>query len=625
MRIQVRKTRRPKLSGFRERREEVRVIAEQLRIVVLQCLLLVPTHRVRPLYNPVPRSMPRWHNRTSVRLLFALVVSSFGTLLRAPLAKAQSSATVDPSDPIYRSIDRFISEGLIDTVLVGQRPYSRRQIARLVAQAARNRARLEAGFAGKSLTADSRSALAQRLQYTNALIDQARIVYQVDTVAARPRSDVPFAGRLDRMTLEGAVLRSPTRGVPDGGIPGISAVTNPLVDDRQGRPYVDGVTDAIEGAGHGDLGRFASLNVAGDARGLSSHGTRRQTSRVSVLSLSTRLRNLRVDVGRDYLSWGQAPRGGLAFSLNAPALDMVRITSDAPFVLPWVFRYVGPVGVTVFMADLGKHREFPHAKLVGWKVSAAPVKQLELGLTVIDETGGNGAPPASFASRFEDAFPFVDALFRNKSDFEFSNKLAGADIRLRIPSAGGLELYGETLFDDFDLRRVKSSFWQDNGILAGFSLPRLTTDGVWRLDGEVHHTGLRYYQHGQFSSGITFQDHILGDALGPRGDAAYATLTWAPTVVQEIAVRTAFERRSNDQYVILSDGAPAYRNFRFQKVETLPKETRQRLTLMWSAGSGVLGLRSVVEFGLEHVSHFGFDVNQDGANGLLRVALELRP
>src|SRR5262245_14127177 len=449
--------------------------------------------------------MPRWHKRTSLRLLFALVASSFGTLLHAPLAKAQSSATADPSDPIYRPIDRFIAEGLIDTVLVAQRPYSRRAIARLAAQAARDPSRPEAGFAGKGLTADSRSALAQRLQYTSAPIDQARIVYQVDTVAARPRSDVPLAGRLDRMTLEGVVLSSRARDVPDGGIAGIRAVTNPLADDNQGRPYVDGVTGAAEGAAHGDLGRFASLNVAGDARGVGSHGTGKQESRVTVLSLSTRLRNVRVDVGRDYVSWGQTPRGGLAFSLNAPALDMVRITSDAPFVLPWLFRYVGPVGATVFMADLGVHREFPHAKLVGWKVSAAPVKQLELGLTVIDETGGRGAPRASFADRFEDVFPFVDALFRNKSDFEFSNKLAGGDIRLRIPSAGGLELYGETLFDDFDLRRLWSSFWQDNGVIAGFTLPRLTTDGVVRLDGEVHHTGLRYYQHGQFSSGITFQ------------------------------------------------------------------------------------------------------------------------
>lgn len=572
--------------------------------------------------------MLRWHKRTSLRLLFVLATSSFGTALGAPLAKAQSSATVDPSDPIYRSIDRFVAEGLIDTIVAGQRPYSRREIAKLVAQAARNRVRLEAGFADKRLGSREREALAQRLQYTNALIDQARLVYRVDVSTASPNSEVPLAGRLDRLTIDGALLSSPARSVPNGGIGGIDAITNPFVDDRQGRDYADGATGAMEAEAHGDFGRFFSLNVAGDARTLRSRGAAtpasRRVGRVRVLSGSTILGNVRVDLGRDYVSWGQAPRGGLAFSLNAPALDLLRVSSDAPFVLPWVFRYLGPVRATALVADLGPHRDFPHAKLVSWKLSATPARRLELGVTVVDEMGGEGSPAVPFGDRLVDVLPFVDAVFFHKTNVTFSNKLAGGDLRLRIPEWRGLELYGDMLFDDFDLRRLRSSFTEDNGVIAGFTLPRLSRDGTFQLDGEWHHTGLRYYQHEQFTSGVTLHDRMLGDALGPRGEAIYGTVTWSPSVVQAIALRGAFEHRSNDQYILVSDG-PDSQGFRFEKVQTLPKEHRQRLTLEWSAGSGVRGLRSVVEAGVENVDQFDFNAFEGRVNGLLRLAIEFRP
>jgi capsule assembly protein Wzi len=567
--------------------------------------------------------MPAQALRTSIRLLFAFVTTTFIIGLLPLAAGAQSSSTVDPSDPVYRAIDRFIADGLIDTVIVGQRPYSRREITRLVAEAVRNRGRLELGFGDTTVGPSARSILAGRLQYTNALLDEMRAAYPLDT-SRHGVPGIPIGGRLDRWDAEGTVLASPWRRVPNGGIGGIQALINPLGEYRQGREYVDGITGAFDASAHGDFGRFASLNVAGEGRMLGARGDATFRGRANVLSLSTRLRNFRLDVGRDYVQWGPTPRGGLSVSMNAPPLDLVRLQSDAPFVLPWVFRLAGPVRAELFMADLGIHREFPHAKLVGWKLSALPWRRVELGITVLDETGGEGGPPASFVDRLTDVFPFIDALFRNKSDFQFSNKLAGGDIRLRIPEARGLELYGESLLDDFDLRRVKSSLWEDNGLIAGFTLPRLTMNGAFRLDGELHHTGVRYYQHAQFISGVTLHSRIIGDDLGPRGDGGYATLTWAPSIVQELALNAAVERRSNDQYRIVSN-APNDANFHFERVEVLPKEIRQRLTVTWSDGSITKGLRLVGEAGVERVEHFNVVAGSPKTNGLARLTIEYRP
>ncbi|HET7186842.1 MAG TPA: hypothetical protein VFI52_01745, partial [Gemmatimonadaceae bacterium] len=65
----------------------------------------------------------------------------FSRLLRAAVilllcvsgnaAGAQETAVVPLDHPAYADIDRLIELGMLDTVIVGQRPYSRREMVRL--------------------------------------------------------------------------------------------------------------------------------------------------------------------------------------------------------------------------------------------------------------------------------------------------------------------------------------------------------------------------------------------------------------------------------------------------------------------------------------------------------------
>jgi hypothetical protein len=80
-------------------------------------------------------------------------------------------------------------------------------------------------------------------------------------------------------------------------------------------------------------------------------------------------------------------------------------------------------------------------------MSIVPHRNLEFGVQVLDETGGPGAPGASFGDRVLDAIPPIDA-WRTGSDFQFSNKLAGVDARWRMPDWAGLELYVDGAVDD---------------------------------------------------------------------------------------------------------------------------------------------------------------------------------
>src|SRR5918996_3863358 len=56
----------------------------------------------------------------------------------AARAGAYSSVTVPIEEPVYRRIDKLVAFGLIKTQMIGQRPYVRAEIARLIAEAMEN-------------------------------------------------------------------------------------------------------------------------------------------------------------------------------------------------------------------------------------------------------------------------------------------------------------------------------------------------------------------------------------------------------------------------------------------------------------------------------------------------------
>jgi hypothetical protein len=525
--------------------------------------------------------------------------------------RAQATATVDPADPVYRVIARLAAERMIDTAIVGQQPYSRRAVARMLVEASRNRSRASAS------------------PVLLALLDRerARFKPEIDAVVGDHGRSWKMSLPVDRLTVETALLSSSSRGIPGAGLGNLTASTNPLVDNHQGRPYASGnVTLGAEAATRLQLGRFAAVSFTPTVRGPVTADFRPGAfADVYVLAGSTLLRNLRLDVGKDYVSWGQTPTGGLATSWNALPLLQLRIASDVPFVLPWFLRRLGPMRGTFSIADLGTDAQrFDHSQWIAYKVSIEPHPRFELGVAVVDEMGGSGAPKASFGKRVADVVPLVDVVFMGESDLQFSNKLAGADVRWRVPSARGLELYAESMLDDFDARRLKSSLWEDNGIIAGFVLPRLSASGVWSLEGEAHHTGLRYYEHPQFQSGLTYNARVIGDPLGPRANAGYLTLGWEPDAVNALQLRGAYEWRSNDQYRITATG-PNDEGFGFVRTQVRPKEKRVRLTVNWAYTPAPFGLRLMAEGGLERVANFLFLNGEDRTNGLLRFGVEYRP
>src|SRR5512138_1507918 len=390
--------------------------------------------------------------------LRALCVACCATVIGFREMGSQASPFIPPNESIYADIDLLASAGLIDVIAGGARPYTRGEIDRLLNEARRNAERKGAGAA-----------------WAVPIIDR-----DVTRYAQRQARPIDFA------TFELARLSSPFRRIPVDPNGSIDASINPLAGWRGGRTLVDGATAAIETMHSVSLGRHVAVAVAPRLEVETDRERAGAAGRVQAASAVLQFGNFVAELGRDYAVFGPAPGGGLLLSTNAVPLDMVRLSMQRPAALPGWFRRLGPVHAMLLVADLGTERQnHPHAKLVGYRMSIVPHRNLEFGVQVLDETGGRGAPGASFGDRVLDAIPPIDA-WRTGSDFQFSNKLAGVDARWRMPDWAGLELYVDGAVDDMDIRRLRSSLLLDGGVIGGLSMSCLVGCGRLRVRAEYH-------------------------------------------------------------------------------------------------------------------------------------------
>ena len=516
---------------------------------------------------------------------------------------AQVRVFVPPDSPIYGDLDRLAAAGLIDRIVIGTRPYTEREIVRLLTEAKKN--------------LDRRSG---EENWATRAINSGLTRYARST-----------ARGIETVTASLTVLDSPDRAIPADGNGSVDATINPLASYEAGRPIVNGTTSTVETTADVSLGRHFAISLQprmafGMPRSTASDATLRLQSGSVVAGFG----NLVVDVGRSYLGFSQSYPSGLLLSGNSPPLNMIRISTEQPAALPWLFRILGPMYGTLFVADLGtSYQTHPHAKLAGYHVSILPHPNLELGAEVIDETGGEGSPPGTFTDRVVDLFPIFDLplfemLYRGYGNLRFSNKLVGVDGRLRLPRLAGMEIYAEGALDDADVRRLRSTLLEDGGIIGGMAWSCVIECGrvVARL--EYHQTGIRYYTHTDFSSGVQQQGELLGDPLGPRGLGGYATVDADAGRFGRLKVSAAHEVRSGNLYRSASSDS-TLSDFHFEQILHRPGEHRTRLVTEWRGGRTDSRWSTTIGLGLERVTNADFIAGLHRLNSTARVSTEWRP
>ena len=556
-----------------------------------------------------------------LKLIVALIVVS----LPASSLLAQTTRLVDPLNPAYLDLQVLINAGLLTRFSLAQRGLSRLAFACALDRADRAlRHRDSASAAGAATVTKSPWTELPRSAYYRELIQRLRERLELpDSLSGSDRLIPSFRPFADA-TVDVTTTDQPTRDVPrDNGLGEIHATLNSLLALRQGRPVVAGTTALLESNHSLETQRFAASVtpelVVSRGRGGDTH----TAGRLQELQLRFLYRNLAMELGREYLVWGQGRDGGLLNSNNSPPLDLIKLSSEQPFYLPWLFHGFGPARLAIFYADLGADQNFPHAHLVGYRANIAPFSPLDLGVSVYTKSGGRGAPPATLTARLIDLLPFLDAsaynnVFGTRGHFEFSDHYAGFDGRLRIRPIGS-SIYWDVLMNDFDVRRLKSVLWEDAGHVFGVDLPPLVPSGRLRASLEYHHTGIRYYEHQQFLSGQTVHQVLTGDPLGPDAQGAYAHLDWYKSAFIRAGLHFAVERRSNDQYAYIPEP-----NFGFRKTEERPKEWQARALTDVQLLPSVRQFGTSVQFGYQRTRNFAFVEGNGRNNFVARAAVSYR-
>lgn len=530
------------------------------------------------------------------RLAHAMILA---TVLALP-ASGQGTGIVPSGDLVYADIDRLSELGVLDSVIMGQRPFSRREIARIARGA---RERMDGGRRGASkhfgedVVAYVENVLARLERFTREGAGDGR-----DGEAALIDGGSLAVGSTDasRRGWKGALTRE------------LESTIDPLAERRVGKVAPAGEFAALELSHRFEYSDWLAVQARERVELRSpDDGSLSGTSGEVLLAFArVRARNVALTVGRQQTTWAQSPGDGLFLASDAPALDQVSLSGDHPFALPGLLRRLGPMQATLVVANLGPSRVRSGSRLLTYKVSVQPMRSMEIGGTFLNHFGGEGARRTSATNRIIDFLPFID-VFR-KHDYTTtdpdkrevdSDKVIGADARWRVSALGGTLFTGEILIDDFDTRRLPKLLTGYGSQTFSMVIPGLGSTAVSaRLSAK--HMGIITSTHGDLSNGLTTRGRLLGDELGPDAKSYSAQLRWDPSA----GLHVELDARSS--IYSLADYRAFYRDaaqtdYAVEKVSSRPDELRERL-LGTVVAQSVDGLALTLRAGVERTRNANF-------------------
>src|SRR5437667_25303 len=248
-------------------------------------------------------------------------------------------------DAVYDDLERLVTAGLADRVLLNTRPLSRVEAARIVARAIEKIRNDDAG--GLNARRDLEPVLDRLMEELNVELTSLGVRTSEGGTAPGFFAFTP----IDRAQAFGAYANHQFSLV-----------------NSQGRTFKRGVNGGLTFESRAQLGDFLSLYLQPELLENEDYGAARLATGYAKLTLF----NVELLVGRDSLAWGPGYHNGLLLTNNAAPLDQIRIGAAEPFLLPWVGQWVGPMKVLMFLAQLEERRDHAYTKLTGMRLTFAP-------------------------------------------------------------------------------------------------------------------------------------------------------------------------------------------------------------------------------------------------------------
>ena len=429
---------------------------------------------------------------------------------------------------VYPAIERLAGMGLVRSQFLGVKPWTRLECANLTAEA-----ETVATDGGENPQADRiiselrREFAAEIAAVDNGVEDSARIesVYtRVTGISGTPLNDSYHFGQ--------TIINDNGRPYQEGvnNITGFSAYATV----SRLAIYVDGeYQHAPSAPGYPLSVQQVIANV--DHNPLQPVRPIAQADQFSLQNayLSTNIESWNFSFGRQSLWWSPDRGSSFLFSDNAAPIYMFRMNKITPFVLPWVFRYLGPMKIDLFFGRPQGAQYPPRPLLHGEKISLKPTENLELGFSRVAEFGGVGRPLTP-AAIFNSYFSFSSSQSANYSRSNNPGKrMGGFEFSYRLPFVRNwLSLYADSMTPDdpspIDApRRAAINPGLYLSRFPGFTKLDMRVEGIYTdITKSVTDGGQYIYWELFYHDLYTNKKNIIGSWVGREGQGVQAWSTY---------------------------------------------------------------------------------------------------
>jgi capsule assembly protein Wzi/PAP2 superfamily protein len=426
---------------------------------------------------------------------------------------------------VYAAFERLAALRYVRSAILGLKPWTRMECARLAEEAAEA---LETADAPGEEAAGLVGRVQQEFAYELDLLGGGHnLAAHVDSLYVRALS-ISGPALADSYHFGQTVAydfgRPFERGASGQAGGSFDAVAGPLViyvrAEYQHAPpapaFSDGVRDVIARADGVPLSEapLGALPATNDLQLLDSYA-------------GVDIHNWQLLVGRQSLCWAPGP-GSMMWSDNIAPLMMVRLVNPEPFFLPGILRRLGPVRVDQFFGRLDGHPYVPNPFVFGQKINLRVFSFLELGFGRRSMIGGTGGNPLNAGNFVRSFFGVVNPRLHsvpgdNESEMDWT---------FYVPKLRNyIVLYGDAYAED-DVLPIENP--PRNPWHPGIYLPRIP--GIPRLDLCLEgvstesssaligggNAGRYNYYNAQYPDGNTENGRLIGNVVGREGRAIQA-------------------------------------------------------------------------------------------------------
>lgn len=355
---------------------------------------------------------------------------------------AMGSPYVPLDSWIYPLLDRLAALGFFDDAILGMKPWTRLECARLVSEAG-DRLRdaspgTEAGRLYDSLRPEFSSELSLLGGGSNNSAHLESIYARGTQISGPPLTDGFHFGQ----TLVNDFGRPFERGFNSvDGFSGWATAGCWVVYVRgeyQHSPAAPAISPQAESA-------IASMDL--NPVFPPSPIAERDQARLLDTYIGLNVANWQVSYGQESEWWSPNESGALLFSDNAFPVRMFHINRVSPFQLPGLFKFLGPMRWDAFFGTLQGHQTSPGPYFHGEKISFKPTRNLEFGFSRTVVLGGAGLPIT--LNRLIHSYFSVTSSNNETPATDPGKRTGGFDFSYRVPFLRNwLTIYTDSLADD---------------------------------------------------------------------------------------------------------------------------------------------------------------------------------